>query len=369
MASIFISCVSSISMAALADKSKKKQLLLPYDSKIKLRHPIRNPNFDLNLGLSLQRNDMPQVQRWYSDGADVNAWDNRGQSFLYRALDTNRIAHIKFLLLRRASVNRPNKDGIFPLEAAVFRGNITTVKYLLERNALARGKMRTKDISYLQYALDRGQQQMVILLIKHGANVNARYPDNSTLLHHAASRGLHQIVTQLLSKRANAAVIDRAGVTPLHEAAAKGQTQIMQLLLRANANVDATTNKRWTPLHHAARFGHPQAARFLLSRGASPFIRNSEGKSAADLARHLKHNVVYDMLVAHGSAVADKQKQDVLAEKKAALAIRRAKIERMKRQKIAKATNSQKKSAPQVVAKSQTAQPKATQQCFLFFCN
>lgn len=298
IAFIYITSISSATAASSAEtpKVEKKQLLLPYDPEVKLRHPARNPNFDLNLGLSLQRNDMPQVQRWYSDGADVNALDNRGRSFLYAALYSNRMTQVKFLLQRRANVNVRNKDGSLPMEAAVSRGNLLAINYLFERGASGRGKMSRGELTYLQYALSRGQQALAIALIKNGALVNTQYANGTSILHRATSYGMDAVVNALLREFAIVEIVDNVGVTPLHEAAAKGHTGIMRSLLNAGADVNARTQKRWTPLHHAARFGHSAATNFLLRQGAKPFAINSEGKNAKQLARQLQHSLVIEIL-------------------------------------------------------------------------
>ena len=317
IASIYITSMSSAIAAPPTEKPKaeKRQLLLPYDPEVKLRHPARNPNFDLNLGLSLQRNDMPQVQRWYSEGADVNALDNRGRSFLYAALYSNRMTQVKFLLQRRANVNVRNKDGSLPMEAAVSRGNLLAANYLFERGASGRGKMSRGELTYLQYALTRGQQALAIALIRNGALVDVQYPNGTYLLHRAASYSMGAIVNALLRELAIVNVVDSVGVTPLHEAAAKGHTRIMRSLLNAGADVNARTKKRWTPLHHAARFGHSGATRLLLKQGAKPFATNSEGKNAKQLARQLQHGLVIEIL-SSGKLSSTKQKRRIATAKK-----------------------------------------------------
>jgi ankyrin repeat protein len=354
IASLFITSLSSVMAATPTEIKAKakvtpKRLYLPHDPSIKRRHPARNSNFDLNLGLSLQRNDMPQVQRWYDEGADVNSLDNRGRTFLYAAVYTNRIAQVKFLLQRGARVTIPNKDGNLPIEAAVYRSNLAAVRYLLERGASGKGNIRVERATFLQYALIRGQQQIAVGLIKHGATVNVRNPEGTTLLHSAASRGMTQVVKILLSKNALVNAVDRVGVTPLHEASAKGYTDIMQLLLTSGADINARTQKRWTPLHHAARFGHSQATRLLLRQGAKPFVRNSEGKYPVQLARQLKHEPIIDILTAKGLTASKQRRRAARAEKK--------------RKKFAKTTHISKENnqSAETVTSSVPSQPVKTQ--------
>lgn len=71
----------------------------------------------------------------------------------------------------------------------------------------------------LHLAAFNGQKQVAMLLIIHGANVNAK---------------------------------DANGYTPLNQAASFGQRELMELLLAHGAEINTEDNAGWTPLDHAA---------------------------------------------------------------------------------------------------------------------
>jgi len=99
---------------------------------------------------------------------------------------------------------------------------------------------RDKDGSTpLHCATWKGQQEVVALLIKAGADVNAHNNNDhwgTTPLHAAASSGHKDVAELLLANKANVKTMDYRGLTPLHWAAAfMGHKDVVQLLLTNHA--------------------------------------------------------------------------------------------------------------------------------------
>ena len=80
---------------------------------------------------------------------------------------------------------------------------------------------------------------------------------------------------------------DAYGQTPLMYAASAGENiTVLDALLKAGADINATTDAGWTALMYAARdAGNLKVPLHLLNAAADPTLRNSDGQSAADLAR------------------------------------------------------------------------------------
>lgn len=116
-------------------------------------------------------------------------------------------------------------------------------------------------------------------LLQTGANVHARDDGGLIPLHNACSFGHAEVVSLLLCHGADPNARDNWNYTPLHEAAIKGKIDVCI----GRKVVDSLTGVRSLQ----AVLGVSSAPSFLLvllQHGADPNIRNTDGKSALDLA-------------------------------------------------------------------------------------
>ncbi len=70
----------------------------------------------------------------------------------------------------------------------------------------------------------------------------------------------------------------------MHISCVRGNLGVVQALLMAGADIDAKDVDGNTPTHFVSEYGHRECLRFMLTRHPTLFARNSEGKSAIDLA-------------------------------------------------------------------------------------
>uniref|UniRef100_A0A2P2I7B0 Acyl-CoA-binding domain-containing protein 6 n=1 Tax=Hirondellea gigas TaxID=1518452 RepID=A0A2P2I7B0_9CRUS len=75
------------------------------------------------------------------------------------------------------------------------------------------------DMTGLHWAADRGQCEVVKLLLVHGADINAQDDVGQTALHYAASCGYANVITLLLHSGADATVTDEDDLTAKQVAA------------------------------------------------------------------------------------------------------------------------------------------------------
>lgn len=105
----------------------------------------------------------------------------------------------------------------------------------------------------------RERVQVMELLLKFGANVNAADKDGFTVVNQAIQWARDMRVDALevlLAFQANVNTADANGRTPLHqvvETAAGEQVQVLNMLLRSGAHVNAVTRQGDTPLDLATR--------------------------------------------------------------------------------------------------------------------
>ncbi len=145
---------------------------------------------------------------------------------------------LKSLIKKGVDVNElPNHCT--PLHLAARNGHTAAASVLLENRANIEAKSHS-GMRALYYAVDSGQYDLVELLIKAKAEVNAkngRY--EFTALHLAVDRGRKEIVKLLLINGADVEAEDARGQRPLLFAARNGDIPIMEILLDAEAEFGA----------------------------------------------------------------------------------------------------------------------------------
>ena len=126
----------------------------------------------------------------------------------------------------------------------------------------------------LHIASRDGHLEEVDILLKFGADVNAKCSYKWTALHEAVLNGHINIAKLLLQNGAdvNAKTCDR--YYPLHCAAGKGYSEITKLLLQNGANTNVKNYQLVTPLHQAVYYGHPEIVQILLKYGARKDLKD-----------------------------------------------------------------------------------------------
>ena len=167
-------------------------------------------------------------------------------------------------------MNLSNKDGTTPLHrAAGERGQKEIVELLIAKGADVSAKT-DNGVTPLHSAADGGQKEIVELLIAKGEEVNVKSSSGYTPLHSAASYGQKEIVELLITKGADVSAKTDNGVTPLHFAGGStvGSMEVAGLLIAKGADVNARDNYGDTPLHYSAYALNYPRVRLLLSKGA-----------------------------------------------------------------------------------------------------
>jgi ankyrin repeat protein len=116
--------------------------------------------------------------------------------------------------------------------------------------------------------------------------------DGWTPLHLAAAFGTPETVSTLLAAGARVDVFSRNPQQnqPLHAALALGKNpETIRMLLEAGAPANATQAGGFTPLFSAAIANRKDLVELLLARGADPYHKADQGKTAADFARERGH--------------------------------------------------------------------------------
>lgn len=122
----------------------------------------------------------------------------------------------------------------------------------------------------LHLAVDRGHQPIVELLLDAGTEVDARDADSGkTPLFAAAVNGEVQKVELLVRRGADVNAKTSHLRTPLHDAAWSGKAEVVRYLLTAGADADPKDGFAYSPLDFANQQGHAEVARLLEEAGGT----------------------------------------------------------------------------------------------------
>ena len=104
---------------------------------------------------------------------------------------------------------------------------------------------------------------MVSLLLKNGADVNAKSDDNTTALMVASDKGHTRVVSLLLQNGADVNPKDIWGDTALMAASERGHIEIVLMLLDWNADVNVINDNGHTAIDFANERGHVEIQNIL----------------------------------------------------------------------------------------------------------
>jgi len=185
----------------------------------------------------------------------INDFDENKQTCLHVACANGNLEIIKTLMEMGANANAEDNKLWTPLICALARGHLaTTMALLVEGKGMVNVNQTNGSgsgpLHYLARHMSLSQEEetlweeVFLMLIRQGAEVNA------TNVH---------------------------GITPLHDACNSDCTYHVQALVRKGANVNATNKFGETPLHMAVKAGAFDTIGYLMYHGANPYTESVRG--------------------------------------------------------------------------------------------
>jgi len=179
--------------------------------------------------------------------------------------------------------------GAAPIHDAAESGDLKRMEELVNRGE----NINIQNMPYqqrpLHIAVYNEHPEIVALLLKHGADVNARMNNGQTPLFIAAYFGDIESLKMLLDHGAQVNISDHLGNTPLHKAAEGDSAEAVKILLEKGAHIHAVDKEGNTPLHIAGYIGSEKAVWELMGHGARIDLKNNDGNTPPEEAYEEDH--------------------------------------------------------------------------------
>lgn len=154
------------------------------------------------------------------------------------------------------------------IHGAIRSGNTAALKAMLDRRPELIEERGDMGATPLHTAAERGDAEIIKLLVERGMNPSQADWIARSPLHVAAAKGHAQVVAALLEGGAKHSPGNHQSDTPLHLAADAGHVHVAKILIEAGADINAKDYRRQTPLQRARDRGRKKVAELLLKYGA-----------------------------------------------------------------------------------------------------
>ncbi|KAF7703590.1 hypothetical protein HF521_022597 [Silurus meridionalis] len=244
----------------------------------------------------LQRNeamlDPTQQPKKYTHIEDSSSWD------IVKATQFGAFDRCKELVEAGYDVRQPDKENVTLLHWAAINNRLDLIKYYISKGAVVDQLGGDLNSTPLHWAIRQGHLQMVIQLMRYGADPSLMDGEGYGGLHLAVLFQHMPIAAYLMAKGQEVDTPDANGQTSLMLAAQKIiGPEPTNFLLRCNASVNAVDKvNRNSPLHCAVLAGNVDAVHILLDSGASVDLQNSSGHTPIDLAHQVNSPLLIHML-------------------------------------------------------------------------
>ncbi|MBN1271211.1 MAG: ankyrin repeat domain-containing protein [Candidatus Aminicenantes bacterium] len=175
------------------------------------------------------------------------------------------------------------RNGVTPLHIAAFEGQLEIVKMLCEKGADVRAG-DTQLGTPLHYAAYNGQDAVVGFLIDRGVDVDIKNESGATPLFLAVNRGKKSTADLLISRGSDINAMDSIGYSALRIACIRNNGEMVQFLADKGARINQRLDAGNTLLHESAAEGRKEIMEIFIARGLDVEVKNKAGQTPLHLA-------------------------------------------------------------------------------------
>jgi uncharacterized protein len=224
-----------------------------------------------------EKGDALEVRRLLADGVSPNAARASGATALSYAVAGRHTEVVRLLLEAKADPNRTS-FGLAPLFFASEKGDVKTVELLLKHGADVNArleavdeemKVRNGDTALIASAAPGISSATARVLIKAGADVNARADNGKTAVMQAVASENLDVLKALLEAKADVRprMEPPEAIDALTLAVGKGRADMVEALIASGADVTVKLDDEVTLLEFAILSESPEVAGRLRKAG------------------------------------------------------------------------------------------------------
>ncbi|EAY05832.1 ankyrin repeat protein, putative [Trichomonas vaginalis G3] len=216
--------------------------------------------------------NIPSLCEYFlSNGININAKDNYGETALHIAAENNGKEIAELLISHGANINEKNEIGQTALHDTSWNNSKETAEVLISHGA----NLNEKDecgYTALHVTAFINSKETAEVLISHGANLNEKDEFGYTALHYAVLNNSKEIAEALISHGININEKNKYGETALHVTAINNYKETAEVLISHGANLNEKDEFGGTALHIAIMENSKDFAEILISHGAKKIM-------------------------------------------------------------------------------------------------
>lgn len=256
---------------------------------------------DVELAGAILTANVGKVIEKVKDVTHIDARDQDGRTFLHYSVSDVYARLRDTYTYFESDRNGGKRDSSYASAIQCDINEIVSILIKEGANVNARDNLGN---SVIYAAAFSGDSQTIDILARSGAKVNkVSKHNNSTALHIAANLGWERTMRKLIEHGATINKKNLADEIPLHYAASSGWTSAMELLIEHGAKIEEVDNRGESPLHKASFSGWNAAVEMLIELNADVNRRDNLGDAALHKASFSGYLEVVEALIACGARI------------------------------------------------------------------
>lgn len=214
------------------------------------------------------------------DECDLNRMNDDEETPLFLACRNASMECVELLVASQCDINSSNVEGESPLHIVCSDENADIVGILLNTDYCKIDHCDNDNNTALIISCERGNTEIVHLLILHDCNLNTANVHGRTALHVASTMGYTEILQLLISNECEMNVCDNYNQTPLNLAIENYQKACIELLIINGCDTNLCNLDGQAALHLACKKGQINIVDFILNTDCCDIDRSDNNQDS-----------------------------------------------------------------------------------------